>query len=328
MEFLIAIDDADLDVYQKAILIRIARRGVCFESQRNMATGLGISLGKLNATIQKLAKDGWIVTKVDTNSQRAGWAIAETLPNPRSYYEQLKQNDVHNMNDVLPDEQNVLPDEQIDVAVLPHERHLKEEYILSQNKREREPRNTVNGVPLVETEPPELPQADKVDVEMWAAELGQLVREDYYPLSGMGRHQQKAVEFRQVANWLITTYPDLTLEQFKAKWLAYWSQTGLGGKPWLSQIQNLAGEAVRYEPRSESPKVDKQQMASDAWDIVKRNGRRNYARAKEQLNGKWHIVEEMGKWSLVCDMQEDTFRIRFFEAMKRINTNGKQAATA
>ena len=193
--------------------------------------------------------------------------------------------------------------------------------IINQEKeREFSPPPIVNGIPLIETEPPEFPQADKIDVEMWAAELGQLVREDYHPLSGMGRHQQKAVEFRQVANWLITTYPDLSLEQFKAKWLAYWSQTGLGGKPWLSQIQDLAGEAIRYELGNEPQKTSKSQMAEEIWREVDNacSYRDSYSRAKERLNGRFKYIDAMGGWEEASKMKPEQFKFKFYEIFEQV----------
>lgn len=194
-------------------------------------------------------------------------------------------------------------------------------YIKKRDLRERE-RNSlppiVNGIPMIECEAPELPQADNLAVEEWAAGLNDLVREGYFPASGIGKHWEKAQEFRQLASWLIVTYPNLSLGEFKEKWATYWETTGLKGKPWLSQVQSLADEAIQFEPTA-NERVDKQQMVADVWTVVRRTGRRGYAEARSTLNGQWPYIEQMGKWATVCDMNEQTFRIKFFEAFNRMN---------
>jgi DnaD/phage-associated family protein len=119
-----ALDDSDLDVYQSRVWLRVLRRGVCFESQRSMADGMNISLGKVNQALQWLLENGWIVRDVDQRTQKMGYVAV--IPD-----EQTQQNLLHDMNDVLPDERDVLPHEH---SVLPHERHLKAKEIKQKTK--------------------------------------------------------------------------------------------------------------------------------------------------------------------------------------------------
>ncbi len=94
----------------------------------------------------------------------------------------------------------------------------------------------------------------------------------------------------------------------------------------LPAIKSLVGEWRNFlagvQAATPPQKVDKQQLANDVWDVVCRNGRRGYRQAKQQLNGQWQYIEQMGKWANVCDMNEQTFRIKFFEAMNKVN-NGQ-----
>ena len=116
-EAIYALDDSSLDVYQSRVWLRVLRRKVCFESQRNMAEGIGISLGKVNQALQWLLENGWIVRDVDKRTQKVGYVAV--LPD-----EQTQQNSLHDVNDVLPDEHDVLPDE----------RHLKAKESKQNNK--------------------------------------------------------------------------------------------------------------------------------------------------------------------------------------------------
>ncbi len=100
----------------------------------------------------------------------------------------------------------------------------------------------------------------------------------------------------------------------------WWSRNGYyTGKP---AIKSLLQEWPNFTAGVETKHVDKQQLANDAWDVVCRNGRRGYQQARQQLNGQWKYIEQMGKWANVCDMNEQTFRIKFFEAMNKVN-NGQ-----
>jgi predicted transcriptional regulator len=128
-EAIYALDDSDLDVYQSRIWLRVLRRKVCFESQRSMAKGMKISLGKVNEALQWLLENGWVVRDVDQSTQRVGYVAV--IPD-----EQTQQNSLHDMNAVLPDERVVLPDEQ---SVLPRERHLKAKEIKTKEIKKNTP---------------------------------------------------------------------------------------------------------------------------------------------------------------------------------------------
>ena len=127
------IDSGNLDPYQGWILVRIARRGVCFESQRSMADGMNMSLGKVNKTLKWLHKNGYIEQKKDERYGRLGWSVV-------SPDEQIQQNSVspHEQN-VLPGERFVSPHEQV---VSPHERHLNKTNIKRPIKKIKEENTT------------------------------------------------------------------------------------------------------------------------------------------------------------------------------------------
>lgn len=263
MDLLTAIDDANLDVYETRILIRVARRGICFEAQRSMAESMKMSLGKLNATIKILAESGWIIKKSDPKTQKMGWAISEKLPDSVSPHEQTQQNlcSSHDTS-VLPHEQTQRDLYHHMNTVLPHERHLKEDLISLKNKRERE---EGEGFRFLETESSRI---DAMDIELWAAELNTIVADGYYPISGAGRHQKKAAEFRQTAKWIISTFPDLTVDDFKAKWQSYWSARGFKNKPWLSQILNQAEEAINFRANRSVTGLSGGVDGSELWQQV------------------------------------------------------------
>jgi hypothetical protein len=124
------IDSGKLDAYQGWILVRIARRGVCFESQRSMADGTNISLTHVNRTMKWLQENGYIERKKDCQTGRIGWSIV-------SPQEQTQQNFVPPQEQgVLPEERSVLPQERF---VPPQERHLNKTTIKRPiKKRERE----------------------------------------------------------------------------------------------------------------------------------------------------------------------------------------------
>jgi biotin operon repressor len=112
------IDSGKLDPYQGWILVRIARRGVCFESQRSISEGTNISLTQVNRTIKWLQENGYIERKKHPTMGKVGWSIV-------SPQEQTQQNIVppqeQIVEDVSPGERDVIPQEQ---NVLPQERHL------------------------------------------------------------------------------------------------------------------------------------------------------------------------------------------------------------
>jgi len=68
-------DDSDLDPYQMRLLVHIARRGVCWESDRALARHCRMSLGQVNKTRRWLAKMGWIELAADPKTGRAGLQV-------------------------------------------------------------------------------------------------------------------------------------------------------------------------------------------------------------------------------------------------------------
>jgi hypothetical protein len=70
-------DDSDLDPYQMRLLVHIARRGVCWESDRALARHCRMSLGQVNKTRRWLAKTGWIEPATDPKTGRAGLRVVE-----------------------------------------------------------------------------------------------------------------------------------------------------------------------------------------------------------------------------------------------------------
>jgi len=106
-----ALDDSDMDVYQSRIWLRILRRGVCFETQRNIAEGTNISLAQVNRTVKWLRSNGWIEPTVDKKSGKVGYAAV--IPQ-----EQVQQNSVIPQEQIIPEVEHVIP----------QERHLKINY--------------------------------------------------------------------------------------------------------------------------------------------------------------------------------------------------------
>lgn len=123
------IDSGKLDPYQGWILLRIARRGICFESQRSIAEGTNISLAQVNRTIKWLHENGYIEQKKDERYGRLGWSVV--IPE-----EQTQQNVViPQERNVIREEQSVIPGEHV---VIPQERHLNKTNIKRLNNKIKE----------------------------------------------------------------------------------------------------------------------------------------------------------------------------------------------
>lgn len=77
-------DDSDLDPYQMRLLVHIARRGVCWESDRALARHCRMSLGQVNKTRHWLAKAGWIEPPPtpEQAGRACGWSRNGTKTQP------------------------------------------------------------------------------------------------------------------------------------------------------------------------------------------------------------------------------------------------------
>ena len=60
VEFIRALDDSDLDVYAKAFLLRVWRRGACWERLQSIASTTGMSIGKASEVRRNLLEKGWL----------------------------------------------------------------------------------------------------------------------------------------------------------------------------------------------------------------------------------------------------------------------------
>ncbi len=63
-EFFRAVDDSDLSVYEKAFVLRVWRRGQCWEKLESIANTTGMSIGKASQVRRDLLAKGWIVEAV------------------------------------------------------------------------------------------------------------------------------------------------------------------------------------------------------------------------------------------------------------------------
>ena len=59
-DFFRALDDSGLDVYETRYLLRVWRRGTCWEKLESMATGTRMSIGKASQVKKDLTAKGWL----------------------------------------------------------------------------------------------------------------------------------------------------------------------------------------------------------------------------------------------------------------------------
>ena len=76
-DFLRAADDSDLDTYEIRYLMRVWRRGSCWESVRKTHETTGMSIGKVSAVRQSLLVKGWLTQA--TENGRVVYRVA--IPN-------------------------------------------------------------------------------------------------------------------------------------------------------------------------------------------------------------------------------------------------------
>lgn len=89
-DYLRALDDSDLSVYEIRYLLHIWRRGSCWESLSKIAAVCQMSAGQAHKVKHGLIEKGWIVEAVD--GQRIVQKIADEIPEPAA-------DDVHVVND-------------------------------------------------------------------------------------------------------------------------------------------------------------------------------------------------------------------------------------
>jgi biotin operon repressor len=87
-------DDLPLNVYQRAILIRIIRRENCFESLPSIASALGISAKTVQRSVKELSEMGLIEVEArhgQSSTMRANWVAMQAIedahcaPQPRTH---------------------------------------------------------------------------------------------------------------------------------------------------------------------------------------------------------------------------------------------------
>ncbi|CUS05423.2 protein of unknown function [Candidatus Promineifilum breve] len=66
IDFFRALDDSDLDPYETRLLIRVWRRGQCWETLESIAESTGMSIGKASQARNRLEQIGWLIkSKID-----------------------------------------------------------------------------------------------------------------------------------------------------------------------------------------------------------------------------------------------------------------------
>lgn len=63
-DFFRALDDSDLDPYETRYLLRVWRRGVCWEKLANIAEATGMSIGKASQVKKSLTAKGWLIEAI------------------------------------------------------------------------------------------------------------------------------------------------------------------------------------------------------------------------------------------------------------------------
>lgn len=119
-DFIRAIDTSDLDVYEMRYLIRVWRRGTCWEKLTSIAESTGMSLGKASQVRRDLVEKGWLVMVEEGG--RIAYQVA--IPNVEDVHE-VKVSVVE-FHDVKPEFHEVKP-EFHDMSALPINRP-KEDY--------------------------------------------------------------------------------------------------------------------------------------------------------------------------------------------------------
>lgn len=97
-----------------------------------------------------------------------------------------------------------------------------------------------------------------------------------------------------------------------------YNPTNLKGKTEWYQLALSAPDPLAWEPPHLPTKQanDKHERLDRLLNAVKRHGRLGGLQAKQELNGTWPIVEQMGGWHHVASMPVETIRIRFYQALK------------
>lgn len=116
VDFFRALDDSDLDPYETRFLLRVWRRGQCWETLESIANSTGMSIGKASQVRNRLERLGWLVqNKIDG---RKVWEVA--LPGveitPISEPE------------ISPDENNISPHEELFHQMKPEFHQMKPEF--------------------------------------------------------------------------------------------------------------------------------------------------------------------------------------------------------
>lgn len=278
-EAIYALDDSSLDVYQSRVWLRVLRRKVCFESQRNMAEGIGISLGKVNQALQWLLENGWIVRDVDKRTQKVGYVAV--LPD-----EQTQQNSLHDVNDVLPDEHDVLPDE----------RHLK----AKESKQNNKTRVDETLIALFEgltafTAPHETTDMYTDD---WLKPVQAIFSQSKDYAEAEERITYAIQHLRKIRYTIIS--PNSILKTA----LNWQSGDKPGGRPSINS--------------SDATSNDKAIALENIRKAVQTHGARRYKQAMSMLQEpEQAIVKKMAPtWRDVCMMDSSTFQVRYYQALK------------
>ena len=78
--FFRALDESDLDVYETRFLMRVWRRGTCWEKLQSIAETTGMSLGKASQVRRDLLAKGWLNEVIDAGRVAYQVAIPTTGP--------------------------------------------------------------------------------------------------------------------------------------------------------------------------------------------------------------------------------------------------------
>jgi hypothetical protein len=123
IDFFRALDDSDLDPYETRFLLRVWRRGQCWETLESIANSTGMSLGKASQVRNRLEQLGWLV-KSKTDGRKV-WEVA--LPGeemPSILEPEISPDD----DDISPGEIVISPHEEIFHQVKPEFHQVKPEF--------------------------------------------------------------------------------------------------------------------------------------------------------------------------------------------------------
>ena len=130
--FFRAVDDSDLDVYETRFLMRVWRRGMCWEKLQNIADATGMSIGKASQVRKGLLAKGWLVEVVADG--RVAFQVAipsvvvfQDVKLPVEEFHEVKES-VEEFHEVKPEFHHVKP-EFHEVGALPINRQKEDHTI-------------------------------------------------------------------------------------------------------------------------------------------------------------------------------------------------------